>query len=212
LVSVIEKGKPILLPIDGSNLLPSVVSYPDSKTVLVGRPALDARPQYPENTFSSIKRIIGRKLDDAMKSGDNYLFGKRLRSIKAEDNEEYCGVYCSSLKKVLLPEQISADILRRLIKRAENYYRGEKVTNAVITVPEYFTSAQRDATIRAGKLAGLDKIKVLGEPEAAAIAYGLRQKSPQLVLVFDLGGGTFDVSVLEVGAGLVEVISTNGDK
>jgi molecular chaperone DnaK (HSP70) len=247
LVSVIEKGKPILLPIDGANILPSVVTYVDNK-ILVGKPAVEAGLRSPQNCFSSVKRVIGRTQVEAKKSGDSFVFGKRLRPLPKTlaqlcksfegfhpdfsspndkvkeaalqklkntgfsiNTDDFCGLYCESLKRILNPEEISAEILKKLILRAEEYYKGEKVTKAVITVPAYFSQDQMQATTRAGELAGLQKIKILREPEAAAVAYGLTQEVPHLVLVIDLGGGTFDVSVLEVGDGLVEVIGSNGD-
>lgn len=215
LVSVVENEMPRLLPIDGRFILPSVVTYVNEETILVGNEAVQARMKYAEETFSSIKRVIGRHYELAKRSGDTFQFGKRLKPVPATDPREkkaYCGLYCKSIQKILKPEEISAEILKKLIKRAEEYYKGEKVTKAVITIPAYFNTQQRLATERAGKLAGLEKIKLLKEPEAAAIAYGLVKTAPQLVLVIDLGGGTFDVSVLEVGDGLVEVVATNGDR
>jgi heat shock protein 1/8 len=212
LVSVLdeEKQKPRLLRVDGKTTMPSVVTFLADGTSKVGLPALEHGD--PLNTFSSVKRLIGRTIADARITRDDKVFGKRLIGIKGDDNEsKMCALSCPLLKKDLLPEEISALILQKLLSVASQHYNGSQVTNAVITVPAYFSKAQRLATEKAGQLAGLQKIKLLKEPEAAAMAYGLNKNAPKFVLVFDLGGGTFDVSVLEVGAGLVEVIATSGD-
>jgi molecular chaperone DnaK len=223
LVSVVEDNKPILLPVDRSLLVPSVVTYLKDGSVLVGKDAVQARLKYPENTFSSVKRLIGRTLDEAKETNDVFFFRKNLQSYSKEvtlhrrdgavtKTLQYCGLYCQAREKLLKPEEISAEILKRLIQTAENYYHGEKVTKAVITVPAYFTDEQRAATEAAGYLAGLEKVQLIKEPESAAIAYGVTQGEEQLILVIDLGGGTFDISVLEIGDGLIEVIGTSGDR
>jgi molecular chaperone DnaK len=223
LVSVIEDKKPILLPVDHSLLVPSVVTYLNDGSVLVGRDAVQARLKYPENTFSSVKRIIGRTLDEAKVTGDDFFFKKNLQSYPKEITQykrdgtmvqkiqKFCGLYCEARKKILKPEEISAEVLKKLLRAAEKYYHGEKVTNAVITVPAYFTEEQRTSTEASGYLAGLEKVQLIKEPESAAIAYGVTKDEEQLILVIDLGGGTFDVSVLEIGDGLIEVIGTSGD-
>lgn len=212
LVSVLdeEKQKPRLLRVDGKTTMPSVVTFLADGSSKVGLPALELGD--PSNMFSSIKRLIGRTIADARTTRDDKVFGKRLVGIKGDDDESrMCALNCPILKRDFLPEEVSALILKKLLDTASQYYNGRSITNAVITVPAYFSKAQRSATEKAGQLAGLQKVKLLKEPEAAAMAYGLNKNAPKLVLVFDLGGGTFDVSVLEVGAGLVEVIATSGD-
>lgn len=219
LVSVIEGDKPRLLKIDGKALLPSVVRYDSSGAIIVGNNALNYYQNYTENTFHSVKRLIGRPIEDAIKTKDDKVFGKKkLTSLSISDpidksgaSRNVCALRVPSLGKVLLPEEISAEVLKCLLTQASNYFGGARIDNAVITVPAYFDPYQRAATEKAGYLAGLKKVKLLKEPESAAMAYGLLQSKPQLVFVIDLGGGTFDVSVLEVGAGLVEVIATSGD-
>ena len=340
-VSVIENGQPTVLNIDGSNTVPSVVGYTDhaqsflmgssastastsldkaiSMTVIVGQDARDQQFSNAENTFSSVKRIIGKTYKEVQRSGDS-LFISRLVYPKArKDNEQHAyiandhpkasrpaALLCPALRTLkttptaaatirrpeaieqpmpsdtigdsskdnklqselslrgvwfegnqqsayLLPEEISAEVLRKLIYHASRYFENMRpplrtaeveaqgahhsnngsavgsnsnsdsdkgsgcpgpvlIERAVITVPAYFSAAQRAATERAGRLAGLKKIRLLKEPEAAALAYGLDTQKQQLVLVFDLGGGTFDCSVLEVGDGFVEVIATSGDE
>lgn len=215
LVSVVDGGKPRLLSVDGRFTVPSVVHYGRDGHSTVGVKALENFQLDVPNTFASVKRLIGRTIEDARLTKDDKVFGRKLVGIPSKGNNgqsaSFSALRCPNLNKDLSPEEISAKILQKLIDSASSYYNGTKVTNAVITVPAYFTPQQSAATELAGKLAGLQKIKLLKEPEAAAMAYGLLQERPQLVLVVDLGGGTFDVSVLEVGAGLVEVIATSGD-
>lgn len=215
LVSVVKNGKPFILSDENDNrLLPSVVRFEPSGRAIVGKLATEHYKDNVQNTFHSFKRLIGRDLDSAKKTKDISIFGKaKLTALGDANNKEskLCALNVPALNKVLLPEELSAEVLRVLLKRASDFYGGQPVENAVITVPAYFDPNQRKATERAGFLAGLKKVKLLKEPEAAAMAYGLLSHTPRLVLVIDLGGGTLDVSVLEVGDGLVEVIATSGD-
>jgi molecular chaperone DnaK len=220
LVSVMSDSKPQLLKIEGNSLLPSVVRYENENRVVVGQKALNEYQANAKNTFHSVKRLIGRTIDDAKQTKDDKLIGKtKLTFVEVPDPysklttavRRVCALSVPAMKKPLLPEEISSEVLKRLIQCASEYYGGSPVTNAIITVPAYFDQYQRDATLRAGYLAGLKNVKLLKEPEAAAMAYGMLKDKPQLVLVVDLGGGTFDVSVVEVGDGLVEVIATSGD-
>ncbi len=212
LVSAIENGKPKLIRVDGDILVPSVVSCIDDRSVLVGKAALHHLPFDPQNTFSSVKRLIGRSMKNARETGDLRQFGnKRLFTVKDEVfGTDIVALQCPRLQRCISPMEISSQIIKHLVNAASDYFK-ESINRAVITVPAHFTSLQRDATRRAGEMAGLEKVKLLAEPEAAAFAFGLDKKEPHLVLVFDLGGGTFDVSVLDVGDGMAEVIATSGD-
>jgi heat shock protein 1/8 len=217
LVSVVKGGLPLILSIDDSRTLPSVVSYRKSGDILVGKPAQELQASDPLNTFASIKRLVGRTMKEAKDTGDMDLFKKQLvPTYCANISEEVCGLRCNyatlpDSQGVLLPEQILAEVLKKLLKSASQHFKGEDIHNAVITVPAYFNSQQQAKIEQAGYMAGLNKIRLLKEPEAAALAYGLNIQEAQLILVFDLGGGTFDVSILEVGDGFVEVIATSGD-
>lgn len=212
LVSAIENGKPRLLQVDGEFLVPSIVSYTNDNKVLVGKAAKNRMLIDPRNTFSSAKRLIGRSMKQAKSSGDFGQFGnKRLVSTKDDvSGDEMVMFDCPNLKRPVSPIEISSHILRHMINAAKDYFQ-EPITKAVITVPAYFTMDQKEATKRAGEMAGLEKVQLLTEPEAAAFAFGLDKKQSQLVLVFDLGGGTFDVSILDVGDGMAEIIATSGD-
>merc|ERR1711982_309996 len=158
----------------------------------------------PENTFFSVKRFIGSKEFEL--SSD----AKNLPYTVSKDNTGNIKIKCPSLNKEFSPEEISAQVLRKLVNDASNYL-GQEVTQAVITVPAYFNDSQRQATIDAGKIAGVEVLRIINEPTAASLAYGLDQKQNETILVFDLGGGTFDVSVLEVGDGIFEVLATAAD-
>jgi molecular chaperone DnaK (HSP70) len=213
LVSIIEGSRAKLLKVDGSFTMPSAVHY-TSNSVLVGKEALEKLAVDPINTFTSVKRLIGRSMEEAKKTKDDKLFGKKLVPITDEmegERTKVCGLFSTSRNRIFKPEEISQHIIRKLLQTASNYLQGEKITRAVITVPAYFTTWQGKMTEKAGKLAGLETIKLLKEPEAAAMAYGFLKNQAQFVLVIDLGGGTLDVSVLEVGDGLIEVIATSGD-
>lgn len=213
LVSVLRNGSPHIVKVDGRTTMPSVVSFLSNGSTIVGESAEQLAAVDPSNSFASIKRIIGKSSPDIVKLKEKQFMSKLAKSVQPGATGRV--LFCPAQQRSIAPEDVSAEVLRRLIGETEAYLRAQnlpsKVTNAVITVPAYFSKAQRAATERAGKLAGLDKVRLLREPEAAAMAYGLNRQQRQLVLVFDLGGGTLDVSVLEVGEGLVEVIATNGD-
>lgn len=207
-VSIIEGGNPVIIPLNGARIVRSVVGYLPDGSTLVGEPARRQMAVNPQNTFASIKRVIGRTLKQVKDTNDKLSVLKV--DPRADSPASVLAQIVSPLRGRIAPEEISAQVLRALLTCAEEYTK-EKITRAVITVPAYFLPSQCEATERAGKLAGLDKVRLLREPEAAALAYGLTQEERQIVLVFDLGGGTFDVSVLEVGGGFVEVIATSGD-
>ena len=204
-VAAIEGGKPtVITNAEGLRTTPSIVAYTKKKELLVGQMAKRQAVINPENTFFSVKRFIGSKVGEISDSA------KELPYKVIEDNSGNIKVKCSSLHKDFSPEEISAQVLRKLVKDAGTYL-GQEVTQAVITVPAYFNDSQRQATIDAGKIAGIEVLRIINEPTAASLAYGLDQKEHETILVFDLGGGTFDVSILEVGDGIFEVLSTAGD-
>nr|YP_009294193.1 heat shock protein 70 chaperone [Palmaria palmata]AOM67633.1 heat shock protein 70 chaperone [Palmaria palmata] len=203
-VAVMEGGKPTVIPnAEGFRTTASVVAYTKTGDKLVGQIAKRQAVINPPNTFSSVKRFIGRKKDEVVQelSQSSYTFSNKGDSLKIE---------CPALGKDFAPEEISAQILRKLVEDATKYL-GQPVTQAVITVPAYFNDSQRQATKDAGKIAGLDVLRIINEPTAASLSYGLDKQNNETILVFDLGGGTFDVSILEVGDGVFEVLSTSGD-
>ncbi|MFN7895152.1 MAG: molecular chaperone DnaK [Cyanobacteriota bacterium] len=203
-VAVMEGGKPtVIANAEGFRTTPSVVAYTKNQDKLVGQIAKRQAVMNPENTFYSVKRFIGRRVDEVNEESKevSYTVEKAGANVK---------VKCPVLNKQFAPEEISAEVLRKLAEDAGKYL-GEPVTQAVITVPAYFNDSQRQATKDAGKIAGLEVLRIINEPTAAALAYGLDKKNNERILVFDLGGGTFDVSVLEVGDGVFEVLSTSGD-
>ncbi|GCE64842.1 molecular chaperone DnaK [cyanobiont of Ornithocercus magnificus] len=203
-VSVMEGGKPtVIANAEGFRTTPSVVAYTKNQDQLVGQIAKRQAVMNPNNTFYSVKRFIGRRVDEVNEESREVSYGVE----KAGSNVK---VNCPVLDKQFAPEEISAQVLRKLAEDAGKYL-GETVGQAVITVPAYFNDSQRQATKDAGKIAGLEVLRIINEPTAAALAYGLDKKSNERILVFDLGGGTFDVSVLEVGDGVFEVLSTSGD-
>ena len=203
-VAVMEGGKPtVIANAEGFRTTPSVVAYTKNQDQLVGQIAKRQAVMNPENTFYSVKRFIGRRVDEVNEESKEVSYGVE----KAGANVK---VKCPVLAKQFAPEEVSAQVLRKLAEDAGKYL-GETVTQAVITVPAYFNDSQRQATKDAGKIAGLEVLRIINEPTAAALAYGLDKKSNERILVFDLGGGTFDVSVLEVGDGVFEVLSTSGD-
>ncbi len=203
-VAVMEGGKPtVIANAEGFRTTPSVVAYTKNQDKLVGQIAKRQAVMNPENTFYSVKRFIGRRVDEVNEESKEVSYGVE----KAGANVK---IKCPVLSKQFAPEEISAEVLRKLAEDAGKYL-GETVTQAVITVPAYFNDSQRQATKDAGKIAGLEVLRIINEPTAAALAYGLDRKSNERILVFDLGGGTFDVSVLEVGDGVFEVLSTSGD-
>lgn len=203
-VAVMEGGKPtVITNAEGGRTTPSVVAYAKNGDLLVGQIAKRQAVINPENTFYSVKRFIGREaseVEDELKQ----------TSYKVEESNGKIRLQCPILNKSFASEEISAQVLRKLVNDA-NKYLGEKVDQAVITVPAYFNDSQRQATKDAGKIAGLDVLRIINEPTAASLSYGLDKKNNETILVFDLGGGTFDVSVLEVGDGVFEVLSTSGD-
>nr|YP_009395827.1 Hsp70-type chaperone [Herposiphonia versicolor]ARW64807.1 Hsp70-type chaperone [Herposiphonia versicolor] len=204
-VAVMEGGKPTVIPNkEGLRTTPSVVAYTKKQDKLVGNIAKRQAVMNPENTFYSVKRFIGRKYDEVSNDID------QLSYIVNTDNKVNIKLDCPALSKGFAPEEISAQVLRKLVEDASTYL-GQSVTQAVITVPAYFNDSQRQATKDAGQIAGLDVLRIINEPTAASLSYGLDKKNNETVLVFDLGGGTFDVSILEVGDGVFEVLSTSGD-
>ncbi len=203
-VAVMEGGKhTVISNAEGFRTTPSVVAYAKNGDRLVGQIAKRQGVMNPENTFYSVKRFIGRKYDEIEEEAKevSYQVTRSEGNVKLE---------CPNQDKQFAPEEISAQVLRKLVEDASKYL-GEDVTEAVITVPAYFNDSQRQATKDAGRIAGLDVKRIINEPTAASLAYGLDQKSNETILVFDLGGGTFDVSILEVGDGVFEVLATSGD-
>ena len=204
-VSVMEGGSPTVISTsEGSRLLPSVVAFNKNGERLVGIPAKRQAVVNPENTVYSIKRFMGRHYDQV--SSERKMVPYKVVSGPGGDVR----IEIPINGQTYTPQEISAMILGKLKSDAEAYL-GEKVTQAVITVPAYFNDSQRQATKDAGKIAGLEVLRIINEPTASALAYGLDKKENEIILVFDLGGGTFDVSLLEVGGGVVEVKATNGD-
>ncbi|WP_395689445.1 molecular chaperone DnaK [Aestuariivirga sp.] len=204
-VAVIEGKSPkVIENAEGARTTPSVVAFNSDGETLVGQPAKRQAVTNPENTFFAIKRLIGRRFDDPMVAKDKKLVPYSI--IKADNGD----AWVESRGKKFSPSQISAYTLTKMKETAERYL-GETVTQAVITVPAYFNDSQRQATKDAGKIAGLEVLRIINEPTAAALAYGLDKKESGTIAVYDLGGGTFDVSILEIGDGVFEVKSTNGD-
>ena len=206
-IAVMEGGDATVIPnAEGGRTTPSVVAFNKNGERLVGTTAKRQAVVNPDNTFYSIKRLMGRRIDDAETVRTKGMVSYNIVGGTQGDAR----VDASVMGKQYTPQEISAMILGKLKKDAESYL-GEPVTQAVITVPAYFNDSQRQATKDAGKIAGLDVLRIINEPTAAALAYGLDKKNDETILVFDLGGGTFDVSVLEVGDGVIEVKSTAGD-
>jgi molecular chaperone DnaK len=203
-VAVLEGAIPNVIPnAEGNRTTPSIVAYTPVGEILVGQLAKRQNVVNPNNTFSSIKRFIGCKYEE-VKGEINRM------SYQVNDDNGKIKIYCPALKKEFSPEEISASVLKKLVNDASRYLK-ENVTQAIVTVPAYFNDSQRLATKDAGTIAGLDVLRILNEPTAAALAYGLDKKKNEVVLIFDLGGGTFDVSILEVGEEVFEVLSTSGD-
>jgi molecular chaperone DnaK len=196
------KNAKVIENVEGARTTPSIVAISDSGERLVGQPAKRQAVTNPENTFFGVKRLIGRRSDDSAIAKYKVPYG----IVKGDNGDAWVSVRGEKTS----PSQISAYVLQKMKETAENYL-GEKVTQAVITVPAYFNDAQRQATKDAGKIAGLEVLRIINEPTAAALAYGLDKNENGLIAVYDLGGGTFDVSVLEIGDGVFEVKSTNGD-
>src|SRR5467141_4427710 len=201
-VAVMEGGEPKVIPNEeGGRTTPSVVAFTKAGERLVGQVAKRQAITNPENTVYSIKRFMGRRYDEV---------SEELKMVPYKVERDGDNVVIVAQGKKYTPPEISAMILQKLKKAAEDYL-GEKVTEAVITVPAYFNDAQRQATKDAGNNAGLDVKRIINEPTAAALAYGLDKKKDETIAVYDFGGGTFDISVLEVGEGVIEVKATNGD-
>src|SRR5215467_14532336 len=204
-VAVMEGKNPkVIENAEGMRTTPSMVAFTDDGEILVGLPAKRQAVTNPENTFFAIKRLIGRRWDDPMVEKDKKLVPYKI--VRASNGD----AWVESHGKQYSPSQISAYILQKMKETAESYL-GQKVEQAVITVPAYFNDAQRQATKDAGKIAGLEVLRIINEPTAAALAYGLEKKKSGTIAVYDLGGGTFDISILEIGDGVFEVKSTNGD-
>src|SRR2546426_1150398 len=202
-VAVMEGGDATVIPNqEGSRLTPSVVAFTKDGEILVGQVAKRQAITNPENTVFSIKRFMGRRHDEVVQEIKLVPY-KVVKASNGEARIEVRG-------KQYAPPEISAMILRKL-KEAAEAYLGEKVTQAVITVPAYFNDSQRQATKDAGKIAGLEVLRIINEPTAAALAYGLDKKKDETIAVYDLGGGTFDISILGIGDGVFEVKATNGD-
>ncbi len=201
-VAVMEGGEPKVIPNEeGGRTTPSVVGFTKTGERLVGQVAKRQAITNPENTVYSIKRFMGRRFDEVSEE-------IKMVPYKVVQSGDHVAVLAQG--KEYTPPQVSAMILQKLKKAAEDYL-GEKVTEAVITVPAYFNDAQRQATKDAGQIAGLEVKRIINEPTAAALAYGLDKKKDETIAVYDFGGGTFDISVLEVGEGVIEVKATNGD-
>src|SRR6266404_5232327 len=204
-IAVMEGGEPVVIPnAEGSRTTPSVVAFTKTGERLVGTLARRQAAVNPENTVYSIKRFMGRKFAEV--ESERKIVPYQVKPGK----DDRVVVHVPAMDKDFTPEEISAMILQKLKTDAEAYL-GEKVTDAVITVPAYFNDSQRQATKNAGEIAGLNVVRIINEPTAAALAYGLDKKENEKILVFDLGGGTYDVSVLEIGEGVFEVKATNGD-
>src|ERR1700760_4664617 len=203
-IAILEGNVRVVEKAEGARTTPSMVAFTDSGERLVGQSAKRQAVTNPMKTLYSVKRLIGRRFDDPMVAKENSLVPFVIE--KASNGDAWVDVDGQHYS----PSQISAFILGKMKETAEAYL-GEKVEQAVITVPAYFNDAQRQATKDAGRIAGLEVLRIINEPTAAALAYGMDKKSAGTIAVYDLGGGTFDVSVLEIGDGVFEVKSTNGD-
>src|SRR6202165_4010759 len=204
-IAVMEGGEPVVIPnSEGSRTTPSVVAFTKSGERLVGTLARRQAAVNPENTGYSIKRLMGRNFAEV--DSERKIVPYQVKPGK----DDRAVVFVPNANKEFTPEEISAMILQKLKADAEAYL-GEKVPDAVITVPAYFNDSQRQATKNAGQIAGLNVLRIINEPTAAALAYGLDKTEEKIIAVYDLGGGTFDISILEIGEGTFHVKSTNGD-
>ena len=206
-MAVMEGGEPVVVPnAEGGRTTPSVVAFAKNGERLVGQAAKRQAITNPKNSVFSAKRLIGRKFTEGREEAKNYPF----KVVEGKNSDAYIEIQVGDKVEQYAPQQISAMVLAKMKADAEAYL-GEKITQAVITVPAYFNDAQRQATKDAGKIAGLEVLRIINEPTAASLAYGLDKKKDEKISVFDLGGGTFDVSILEIGDGVFEVKATNGD-
>ena len=206
-MAIMEGGEPVVIPnAEGARTTPSVVAFTKSGERLVGQAAKRQAVTNPRNTVFSAKRFIGRKFTEVREEAKNMPF----KVVEGKNGDAYIEVQVGDKAEQFAPQQIAAFVLAKLKADAEAYL-GDKITQAVITVPAYFNDSQRQATKDAGKIAGLEVLRIINEPTAASLAYGLDKKKDEKIAVFDLGGGTFDVSVLEIGDGVFEVKATNGD-
>jgi len=206
-MAIMEGGEPVVIPnAEGARTTPSVVAFTKTGERIVGQAAKRQAVTNPKNTIFSAKRLIGRKFNEVREEAKNFPF----KVVEGKNGDAYIEVQVGDKTETFAPQQISAYVLGKLKADAEAYL-GEKITQAVITVPAYFNDAQRQATKDAGKIAGLEVLRIINEPTAASLAYGLDKKKDEKIAVFDLGGGTFDVSILEIGDGVFEVKATNGD-
>jgi molecular chaperone DnaK len=204
-VAVLEGANPSIIPnAEGNRTTPSIVAYTPTGDILVGQFAKRQNVINPDNTFYSVKRFIGSKFEEVKEERQRVSY-----SVKSDENGKI-KIYCPLLNKDFTPEEISSTVLKKLVKDASQFLN-QNITQAIITVPAYFNDSQRLATKDAGTIAGLEVLRILNEPTAAALAYGLDKKKNEVVLIFDLGGGTFDVSILEVGDDVFEVLATSGD-
>src|SRR6476660_4691068 len=203
LIAIVENGMPRIIPgRDGSSLVPSVIYFDESGEVLVGNPAKQKLVEKPQNTVFSIKRFMGKGIDDVRED-------LPLLPFNVSPDSEHI-IRLKIFSREYTPPEISAFVLRELKRNAEAAL-GEEITNAVITVPAYFNDAQRQATKDAGRIAGLDVLRIVNEPTAASLAYGLDKRKQGTIAVYDFGGGTFDISILKLNEGIFEVLSTSGD-
>ena len=201
-VSIMEGGKPVVITnSEGNRTTPSIVAFTNKGEVLVGQPAKNQMVTNPENTIFSIKRFMGNTYNEVTEERSRMPY-----TVLEEDGK----VKIKTLEGNFTPQEISARILQKMKQTAEEYL-GETVTDAIITVPAYFNDSQRQSTKDAGRIAGLNVLRIINEPTAAALAYGIEKKKDEKIAVYDLGGGTFDISILELADGLFEVKSTNGD-
>jgi molecular chaperone DnaK len=204
-VAIMEGGQAkVIENSEGGRTTPSVVAYQEDGEILVGAPAKRQAVTNAKNTIFAVKRLIGRRFEEKEVHKDIALMPYKI--VKHDNGDAWVDVR----GKKIAPSQVSAEILRKMKKTAEDYL-GEEVTEAVITVPAYFNDSQRQATKDAGRVAGLNVLRIINEPTAASLAYGMDKKGEEKIAVFDLGGGTFDISILELGDGVFEVKSTNGD-
>ncbi len=206
-MAIMEGGEPVVIPnAEGARTTPSVVAFTKTGERVIGQAAKRQAVTNPKNTIFSAKRLIGRKFTEVSEEAKNLPY----KVVAGKNGDAYIEVQVGDKTEQFAPQQIAAFVLGKLKADAETYL-GEKITQAVITVPAYFNDAQRQATKDAGKIAGLDVLRIINEPTAASLAYGLDKKKDEKIAVFDLGGGTFDVSILEIGDGVFEVKATNGD-